>query len=439
MSLSLYTFLSLLFIIQLNAADLAPQEANSLSENSSSLENNQTANVEVTAKSWFYYREFIDHTQQLYEHHLLSHIDKAYLYGTDAVIVVGSGVDYTLYRILSYDDNKTEPPDVNVSLKEEKDDKNFFEAGIANEKSEQLEQYLSSQKGETALPPQIASSDRRKGERTYLISEWFGDETISNEFLDRTNHSYVRLRGGYAYNYRGDDEYIYSITARLKIPRTQDKLDLIIGDDTKSSSDLSLEGTAAERDESIALGMNNLFGLLEPVDTKLRLGFSGITNPYAKATFSYEALIGRWLFLPDQTFRYSREEEFEEWTNLDFKRRVAKEMMFSLLLQRSTVSTVDGMDYFVQPSLDVTLGKFGNFTPYMGVYGRTREQPEDTDGYRPAEGVYRYAIGLNWSRQTSRNYIVYRLQPILSYDDQYEFRPNYYVKALLEFYFGLRD
>ena len=58
------------------------------------------------------------------------------------------------------------------------------------------------------------------------------------------------------------------------------------------------------------------------------------------------------------------------------------------------------------------------------MYGRTQEQPADDDGYRPKRGIYRYAVGLNWSKQTSRKYIVYRLQPIVSYDDKYEFTSN---------------
>ena len=413
------------------------------SDINTSIQSGTTVKVEdVNASSWFFYLSFINHTQLLYEHHVLAHVDKAYLYGTDAVIVVGSGIDYTLYRLLIYNQSILQP-DANLTLdkekKKEQKEKSFFKEGISSESSEKLEQYLSSQEGKTELPKQLYSEDERKGERTYLVSEWFDDKNINDSFLDRTNHSYVRLRGGYAYNYQGEDEYIYSITARIKIPRTREKLDLIIGDDTKNSSDLSLEGTEAERDNSIALGMNNVLGLLDPVDTKLRLGFSGITNPYAKASFSYEALAGRWLIVPNQTFRYSAEEEFEEWTNLGFRRRIATQMMFSLLFQRSTVSNTDGMNYFVQPALDFTLGKYGNFTPYLGMYGRTKEQPTNADGYTPKRGAYRYAVGLNWSKQAKRKYIVYRLQPILSYDDQYAFKPNYFLKALLEFYFGLRD
>ena len=365
-------------------------------------------------------------------------MDSVQLQGTDAVITVGSGVDYYLYNLLSHDNNTTKQSEP-VKKVTEKEEQNFLLAGISSDINESVEQYIASQKGETDLPQQIASRDERTGERTFLLSKWFDDKNINDEFLDRNNRSYIRLRGGYAYNYRGEDEYIYSITARLKIPRTEDKFELIIGDETKNSSDLSLEGTKAERDSSVALGINNILGLFDSVDTKIRLGLSGVTNPYSKASVTYEALVGRWLIVPHQTFKYSVDDEFEEWTKLDFRRRVGSQSIFSLLLQRSTITNIEGMDYFAQPSLNFTLGAYGNFTPYLGIYGRTKEHPEDTDGYVPKQGVYRYAAGLNWSKQASRKYIVYRLQPILSYDDQYAFRPNYYIKALLEFYFGLRD
>lgn len=393
----------------------------------------------INAANWFFYRQFVRQTGTLYEQHVLRHMDTAYLFGTDAVIVVGSGIDYTLYRFLDNTTRKDALSDSNTTVPAKSDDKNFFEEGIASRSSKNIEKYLRSQKEKTELPQQLYTSDKVEGRKTYLISQWFDDKNINDAFLDRSNHSYVRLRGGYAYDLRGDDKYIYSVTARLKIPRTQEKLDLIFGDETKNSSDLSLEGTEAERDNSIALGMNNILGLLAPVETRTRLGFSGIDNPYAKIAFDYEALFGHWLIVPQQVFKYSVNAKFEEWTNLTFSRRVVKEMIFSLHFQRSSETGTAGMDYYLQPALNFTLGRYGNFTPYLGIYGRSQEQPANTEGYVPKKGLYRYAAGLNWSKQASRRYIVYRLQPILSYDDQYGFRSNYYLKALLEFYFGLRD
>jgi len=366
-------------------------------------------------------------------------MDLVYAYGTDVVIRVGSGVDYSLYRLVSRDEEMARSGDANQSIQQDSNRTAPPTETAVNGNGDEIGKYVASREGQSALPQQLASRNRRKGEGIYLISKWFDKKSFSDNFLDRSNRSYIRLRGGYAYDYREDDEYIYSITARLMIPRTRERLDLVFGDDTKNSSDLSLEGTKAERDNSIALGVNNLLGALDVIDSRLRVGFSGVTNPYAKASFNYEALLGKWFFLPSQTFRYSAKEEFEEWTNLVFRHKVYKETMFSLLMQRSTTNKAPGMDYFLQPSVNITLGKYGELTPYLGLYGRTKEQAPDEDGYRPPKGVYRYAAGLNWSKQASRKYIVYRIQPILSYDDRYDFRPNYYVKALLEFYFGIRD
>ncbi len=432
------TLLLMLCLTLMSASVLPSTVSPAYSDKNSTLDSSTEDETGITANNWFFYRSFI----ALYEQYFLPPIDSSYLYGTDAVIVIGSGIDYFLLNLLNNYNKSQRQPDTNGTLTEkepEKKEKSSFKEGYSNPSSEQLEQYLVSQQGKQKLPKQLYSSDKRQGERTYLISEWFSDRYIDNSFLDRTNRSYIRLRGGYAYSFQNNDEYLYSITARLKIPRTREKLDLVIGDETRYSSDLSLQGTEAERDNSIALGLNNPLGLLKPVDTKLRLGFSGITNPYAKASFNYQALLAHWLIVPNQTFRYSAENRFEEWTNLNFSRKTAHQMIFSLLIQRSTASDVDGMDYFVQPTLDFSLGRYGNFTPYMGMYGRTQEQMEDEEGYTPKRGIYRYAVGLNWSKQATRKYIVYRIQPILSYDDKYEFRPEYYVKALLEFYFGLRD
>lgn len=395
---------------------------------------------DINASGWFSLRDFISSRSWLYYHGFLSGMDTVYFYGTDVVIILGSRIDYSIYRLFSHEENVTMQADINVTAGE---DDNMTAAlpdeGADGEDNDSVEQYISSQEGKVALPQQLTSKNERQGEQTYLLSKWLDEINVNDDYLDRTNHSYIRLRGGYAYDYRGENGYIYSIAARVMIPRTQKRFDLVIGDETKNSSDLSLEGTEEERNTSIALGVNDVFTILDPVKSKILVGFSGITNPYAKIAFDYEALLGTWLVLPHQVFKYSAEAKFEEWTNLDFRYKLADNIMFSTLFQRSTESRIDGMEYFMQPSVSFAMGRYGNITPYLGIYGRTKEQPEDKDGYRPKRGLYRYAAGINWSIKGPRKYIVYRLQPILYYDDKYEFQPNYYVKALLEFYFGVRD
>ena len=392
---------------------------------------------DINATRWFSLRDFISGRSWLYYHGFLSGMDTVYFYGTDVVIVLGSGIDYSIYRLFSRDKNVTKQVDIEATASEENE--TMTDLPEKEEDNNSVEQYIISQKGKVALPQQLTSKNKRKGERTYLLSKWLNEQNVNDDYLDSTNHSFIRLRGGYAYDYRGENGFIYSITARVMIPRTQKRFDLVIGDETKNSSDLSLEGTEAERNTSIALGVNNVFEILGPIENKILIGFSGITNPYAKIAFNYEALLGTWLVVPHQVFKYSVKSEFEEWTNLDFRHKLTENIMFSTLFQRSSESSSDGMEYFMQPSVSFAMGWYGNTTPYLGIYGRTKEQPEDAGGYSPKRGIYRYAAGINWSRPGPRKYIVYRLQPILYYDDKFEFQPNYYVKALLEFYFGLRD
>ncbi|MBU1643267.1 hypothetical protein KKE54_07890 [bacterium] len=379
------------------------------------------------ANNWFFYRDF------------LTGMETVYKYGTNAVIVVGSGIDNYLYQLLSSDANSTKQVKGDTASARDENTSALSEKIQPIESSTGTKQSVPSQKEKAALPRQLVSQDKNKGEQTYLLSESFAEKTVNTDFLDRTNNSYIRLRGGYAYDYRGTGNYIYSIDARLRIPRTQRKYHLIVGDDTKNSEDLSVKGTNAELDNSIALGVNNLFGLFYPIESKIHFGFSGATNPYGKVAFSYEALLGTWLMVPSQTFRYSRKDEFNEWTNLEFRRRITDSIMFSQLFQRSTITGTEGSDYFMQPSVSFEMGKYGNLTTYLGVYGRTKEQPENEDGYTPKKGIYRYAFGINWNKKSSRKYIVYRVQPVLSYDDEYAFKQNYTVQALLEFYFGLRN
>jgi hypothetical protein len=382
----------------------------------------------------------------------LGAIDTVYDYGTAAVIVIGSAIDHAIYDMFT-DDNTTDHQsadgnaseivilwdDENHDMTAETEEKAELLADLKSEDSD-IKAYVKQERGKVALPKQLDDESRwREGERTYLMSKWFDKETMNDSFLDMGNNSYLRIRGGYAWDYRGENEWIHSVAARVKIPRSKDRFDLIVGDETKETSDLSKEGTQQERDNSIALGLNRNVGPSNLVKSKFRVGFSGVDNPYGKADFRYEALFEKWLIEPSQTFRYSIDSEFEEWTNLKFRRRISGTQVFEMLFQRSSISHVKGWDYLMQPSVSFATKAWGNWTPYIGAYGRTREQPENDEGYIPKRGVYQYAVGLNWTKQAERKYIVYRIQPIVSYHHQYEYRPNYFLKGLLEFYFGVRD
>lgn len=262
------------------------------------------------------------------------------------------------------------------------------------------------------------------------------DETVwlKDAYIDRENRSYVRMRVGYGYDWRGEKEEFYKITARLKLPKTQDKLQLFIGDDTPENTNLSNSTYGAENH---GIGLKYFIPpFFDRFNTTASVGITSIDNPYAKARIEYPAALENWLFNGSQNFKLSVDNEFEEWTSLFFDRKLSDQEMLRLLLQRSTKSGEKGMHYLSQFSYISTL-KQGELNTYTSFSGRTHDL--DTlyiNGTSPQEGVYEYNAGVIWRQKLIGNYLFYQLQPIVSFHEQYDYKVNYIFRISLDFYFG---
>ncbi len=388
----------------------------------------EPSDEDTNSTNWFYYRDF------------LTGMDEFYDVGTEAVIIMASKIDHGLYHLFDEDDNTTVEEDNTIFLPIDANYTMTDVSFIDDEDNSSIGVYIrENEENASSYPSQIKTDEYEYAKQTYWMSRWFDMDSKNAEFLNLTDESYVRLRGGYAYDYRGEGKFIHSVTARLKIPRTRDKLDLIIGDETRRSRDLSFDGTENETDNGIAIGAENLTGLFDVVKSRVRVGFSGFTDPFAKWTLKYEKLVGPWFIEPSQNVRYSRDNELEEWTDLYFKRSTSSGKMFSLLMQRSTESAEPGMAYLIQPAHHHALPDKASLTAYIGLYGRTKAFDEEDDGYVAKRGIHTYSLGVSWRKQSSRKYLVYDLQPIITFEDRYGFRPNYILKATVEFYLGLRE
>lgn len=387
----------------------------------------ETVPEDTNSTNWFYYRDF------------LTGMDTFHEAGTQAVILMASGIDYGLYSYFKDDENTTKEDANATALTLKSEPKSDGLLPVVEDDGTRLNVYVKSKEGNTYHPKQIKKREYERAKQTYWMSKWFNMDAKNAEFLNLTDDSYVRLRAGYAYDFRGQGEFIKSITARLKIPRTRDKLDLIVGDATRQSKDLNFDGTKNETDESVALGVQNIFGFFDFIDSRFRVGISSITNPYAKWILSKEMLYGPWYIEPTETVRYSVDGQLEEWTDFYFRRRTSSSALFSLFLQRSTKTGEPGMAYLIQPAHHHALGNKTTVAAYLGIYGRTQAFDKDENGYEPKKGIHTYSIGASWRRQTSRKYIVFDLQPIISFEHRYGFEPNYIFKASVEFYLGLTD
>jgi hypothetical protein len=274
-------------------------------------------------------------------------------------------------------------------------------------------------------------SESLSEEEEFSLLDYFTDDTA----FDPTNRSYVRLVGGYEFDRRGDNSQILDITARIILPKTQNRLQLFIGDETKETGDLSTLDTEEER---TGVGLQYYFGrfakLLHP---NVVLGLSGIDNPYLKGRVSYPMRWESLLVKPSQTVRYSGEKEFEEWTDLLFAYRVHPKRMLRLLLRRSTERDVEGMAYLAQLSYYKPSFHHTGLRPYVGIDGRTKALSEPYENGTPAGTcIYNYTAGVIWKDSFLRDYLFYQVHPAVEYHEQYDYRPNYILRLSVELFIG---
>ena len=285
-----------------------------------------------------------------------------------------------------------------------------------------------------AFDDSVVEAEETDTER-FFITRWFDGYFLDDTHLDHTNRSYLRLRGGYTFDSKAENHWISDVKARIRLPLSQERLQLFIGDDTREGSDLTAAGTG---EESSGAGLRFTMQQYVPkrMSSGTSIGISSLDNPYAKLYVDYTLLDGDWLVKPVQTFRYSKESEFEEWTDFFVAKRLPDEGIVQLLLQRSTRSHVDAMEYMAELSYwKVNRHRIG-FQPYVALYGRTKALGTYDNGERIDSGIYNYAAGLIWRRSVLRDYLFFQAHPSVMCHEHYAYRANYLLHLTFEIYFG---
>lgn len=288
------------------------------------------------------------------------------------------------------------------------------------------------------LPYSDTKIDKEREKETYRTSVGLDEFFKEGTYLDTTNRSYIKLSGGYEFDKRGGPSTFYSISARIKLPKTQEKLQLYIGDDTQDKTKLS-SGQYGTNNGNGGVGLKYFIpSFFSRLYSSASIGVTRIDNPYANARFEYPVFAGDWLLKPTQNFKLSRDNKFEEWTSLYFDRKLADQELVRLLLQRSTKTDAVGMNYLSQLSYMDTVSNGSGFNHYVAMNGRTKELTGTVyeNGATPKEGVYEYALGTVWRQKLFRDYLFYQLQPIVSFHEQYDYKANYIFRMSVDLYFG---
>lgn len=292
--------------------------------------------------------------------------------------------------------------------------------------SSSLDELISGERESTLINH---SKSQETFENTVWIDNFFKDDT----YLDRTNESYVKIRGGSEYDKRGESALYHSITARIKLPKAQERWQIFIGEHPHES--LTAIGSYSEN-EGVGLKyfMPALYGRLF---SNASIGFSGITNPYVKTRLEYPIYLNHLFFIATQNLKFSAKDSLEEWSTFTWDTKLEDQEIFRIHLERSTKNEKKGMEYLARIGYMGLAEDETGFDIYGGLKGRTKDMGTQYENKRYAlTGVYEYAFGMIWRQKLWSDYLYYQIEPIVSFHEQYGYNPNHLLRLTIDLYFG---
>lgn len=249
------------------------------------------------------------------------------------------------------------------------------------------------------------------------------DSFYKNEkFIDETENSFVRLRIWRSYSSLENSRFNIGLRVHLALSKTRKNLKLFLEDINQDNFNNILLKDASS--ESSAIGLSYFTLGYYGIDSKYSLGIRGF-YPYIKIRYKKIFKIKDWLIEPSQTFKYSTKTDFTEETNLYFDTKIDDLDMFRVQLSRGTSSDKKGMDYSMSFQYFYSPKKNTGVSLTQSFLGNT-----ETINY-----VDTYNTELNWRQSIWKKWFFYEVRPGIDFKKSYDFKPNYKLMLLTDFYF----
>ena len=308
--------------------------------------------------------------------------------------------------------------------------------------SANVDRQLSGLDGEEETAQEAAPEEETADENTgSALVDYFDNLFRDDTYLYSSEASYLILRAGVETNKEEGTQFLNQIRLAMKLPYTQEKWQIFIGDPLGDREKDVVDDTG-KVNETTGVGARYFAPeFIERLKTDVSAGIRGIDNPFVQARIEYRYPFRKWLIRPVQYWDYSRKRQFYEETDLYFDRRLSKREMVRLQLQRSTETDKIGMQYAAALSYLSTLRLGTGFRTFVGLAGETkvnegRYADPNYDDVDPQSGIYRYSLGGGWKASFLRKWLFFEIEPRVDYDMLYNWRPNFVVRYWVEFYFG---
>lgn len=262
----------------------------------------------------------------------------------------------------------------------------------------------------------------------------------NQKFFDESEKTYLRLRLESDFHSKEPNDFNAKLNAQLPLSRSKKHLKIFIDDLTdKNAKDLFHENLD-KKEPSSGIGIHYFAPQAYGITSRYSLGMTGIT-PFVRAKYNIPFKIDGWMIDPIQLFQYSTENELIEQTNIYFDKKLENSAFFRLLLHRKTESEINGMDYalalqyFQSPKKDKGFSVSQSFegnTEYLDI-SQNNPDPKQANTY---SGINNYTTSFRWRESIWRKWFFYEMGPAVNFHKKFDYKPNYSLNFMIDFYFG---
>ncbi len=262
----------------------------------------------------------------------------------------------------------------------------------------------------------------------------------NNKYLNETEDVFIRVRTGATFESRYSEDYEFKLSAQIPFSKSRKYLKIFINDVTVDNAKGVLAGDIEDEKLNPNIGVNYFAPEKHGINSRYALGLSGL-DPFVSARYNIPIKTNNWLIDPVQIFKYSLDDKFEEETNIYFDRQFKERTLFRLQLHRKTQEILDGMDYALslqyywspkkRTGLGFTQTFFGN-TEYHYIVDKYVPTPQiETYG-----GINNYVTTFTWRTNIWRNWFYCEVRPSVNFHRENDYKPNYAIRLIFDFYFG---
>ena len=257
----------------------------------------------------------------------------------------------------------------------------------------------------------------------------------NEKFIDETDKSFVRTRLQSNYQKFGDENYDIKLRAYLSLSKTRKNFRLFIEDINQDNyKELPFNDTN-NNDSAVAIGISYFTLSYYDIDSKYSLGIRG-TSPYIKVRYKKTFPYNGWLIEPSQSFTYSTETNFKEETKLYFDKKLDKSNLFRIELGRNTQSKEDGMEYYLAFEYFYKLNQDTGINVTQSFLGNTKFNYTNNMETTTYSTINTYNTEISWRQSIWKKWFFYEIKPGIDFQKVNNFKINYKVLFLTDFYFG---